>query len=377
MIGKALLTFWFAVSFALAGVKAQSDSLFYKRMEGTVGNGMKITSHLVRVYNDVSGNYFYTFRGEDGKLQYGKTIELSGKIVDDTALFLKEVGKTDFSFEGKLRDDRFSGTWRDPAEDTLMPFEMSTYFPNGSMPFDVFYLKSEHRLKPDNPETPEANIELVLIWPEGDYFMPDVVDSVRQVITTAFYGENFDISSPGNMLSRYEQEYYNQFEEQAGELFNRYNKVFNWEKMINMSVVFNSNYLLTIEYLRYAYSGGSHGMTNTSYDVINLRDGSLIGYRDVFGEGAEDSLTLLLTRTLKSEYRIGEAVSLKKAGFFTDTVRPNRNIYVNGNGVGFVYNSYEIAPFSQGTISLFLPFRQIKGLIKKGTPVYLLAHGKD
>ena len=373
---RAILTIWVVLFFALTGVYAQNGNLFYKRMEGNIGDRIKITTHLIRVYDDVSGNYFYTFEGEDGKLQYGKTIELSGKIADDTALYLKEVGKTDFSFEGRLEDDRFSGTWHDPAEDTTMPFDMSTYFPNGAVAFDVHYLKSEHLLAKNDEEAPEANVELILLWPENNYFMPEVVDSVEKYITNAFYGENFKISQPDTMLVRYEREYYDQFEKQAGELYKKYHRVFNWEKMITMSVVFNSNYLVTLEYLRYAYSGGSHGMTNTSYDVINLRDGSLIGYRDVFKDVAGDSLTSLITNQIKKEYNIAKGVSLKKAGFFTDSVAPNRNIYVNGNGVGFVYNSYEIAPFSQGTISVFLPFNKIKGLIKKGTPVYQLAQGE-
>ena len=373
---RVIITFWIVLFFAMAGVHAQNGNLFYKRMEGNIGDRIKITTHLIRVYDDVSGNYFYTFKGEDGKLQYGKPIELSGKIADDTTLYLKEVGKTDFSFEGKLEDDRFSGTWRDPAEDTTMPFDMNTYFPNGSVAFDVHYLKSEHLLAKNDDTAPEANIELVLIWPEEGYFMPGVVDSVKKYITNAFYGENFKISQPDSMLVSFEKEYYDQFEKQAGELYKKYHRVFNWEKMITMSVVFNSNYLVTLEYLRYAYSGGSHGMTNTSYDVVNLRDGSLISYRDVFSDNAEDSLSALLTNQIKNEYNISGDLSLKKAGFFKDTIVPNRNIYVNGNGVGFVYNSYEIAPFSQGTISVFLPFNQIKGLIKKGTPVYQLAQGE-
>ncbi|HEY9114603.1 MAG TPA: RsiV family protein, partial [Bacteroidales bacterium] len=53
-----------------------------------------------------------------------------------------------------------------------------------------------------------------------------------------------------------------------------------------------------------------------------------------------------------------------------DSISPNRNIYVNGNGIGFLYNSYEIAPYSTGATNVFLEFSQIKDLLRRGTPVY-------
>ncbi len=353
----------------------EGDSLFYKRMEGTIGKKMNVTTHLIRIDDKLTGNYYYTFTGQDGKRQDGKTIDLSGKMVDDTAVYLKEIGQDGYSFEGKLTDDRFTGVWHDPEqEDKTLPFEMDAYYPKGSLPFKVHYLKSEYFADKKNPDAPSANIELVLAWPLKDYFMPEVLDSVRRKIMNSFFGDNFTRNLPDTLLVAFESEYYQNFDKQAGELFEKYHKVFNWEKMVSMSVLFNSNYLLTLEYLRYAYSGGSHGMTNISYDVINLRDGSTLGYESVFNKNAKDTLSSLLTAQLKKDYVLSAGVSLKKAGFFYDSISPNQNIYVNGNGVGFVYNSFEIAPYSQGIITVFLPFHQIEGIIKKGSPVYPLSH---
>jgi len=345
-------------------------------MEGTIGEKVLVTTHLIRVKDKLSGNYYYTFSGQDGKKQYGKTIELSGKMVNDTSVLLKEVGEDDFSFEGTLIDDRFTGSWHDAGdEEKVLPFEMKSFYPKGSLPFSVHYLKSDYILDDKNEDSPYADIELVLAWPTGKYFLPEVADSVKKYVLNSFFGKDFKINLPDSMLAVFEKEYYGNFDKQAGELYKKYHKIFNWEKVISMSVMFNSYYLLTLEYLRYAYSGGSHGITNTSYDVINLRDGSLLKYENVFKDNINDTLSILLTRKLKKDYGLYDTVSLKKAGFFYDTIKPNRNIFVNGNGIGFVYNNYEIAPSSQGTITVFLPFDNIKNLIKKGTPVYPLSHG--
>jgi hypothetical protein len=128
--------------------------------------------------------------------------------------------------------------------------------------------------------------------------------------------------------------------------------------------------MLCLEYLKYAYSGGAHGMTNISYDIIYLDNGRLLTYSDVFKEEGEEELAKILTAQLRKDYGIPKEVTLGEAGFFVEEVKPNRNIYVTGNGVGFLYNSYEIAPYAQGATNIFLEFKQIKDLVKKGTPVY-------
>ena len=114
-------------------------------------------------------------------------------------------------------------------------------------------------------------------------------------------------------------------------------------------------------------------MTNISYDIIYLDDGQLLTYSTVFDEGTDDTLAVVLTKQLRSDYSIPEEISLKEAGFFVDKVNPNRNIYVNGSGVGFLYNSYEIAPYSQGATNIFLRWSQIRDLVRKGTPVYKMS----
>ncbi len=111
-------------------------------------------------------------------------------------------------------------------------------------------------------------------------------------------------------------------------------------------------------------------MTNISYDIIYLDNGQLLTYTDVFKEESEEELSKVLTQQLRKDYSIPAEVKLSEAGFFVEEVKPNRNIYVTGNGVGFLYNSYEIAPYSTGATNIFLEFKQIKDLVKKGTPVF-------
>ncbi len=326
----------------------------------------------MRLFNKISGNYQYRFIDEgDNKIHYGKTIDVSGNInLKDTKL--KEFGQDLYTFSGDLDKDSYNGTWRTP-DNRELNFSMKEYYPNGTLPFNVYYLHSEDKLIPDNTKSPIAEIELTLLLPENKYFVAGIVDSVKHIIAKGFFGKHFYNNIPDSMLTHFENEYYSTYKEQNTDWFDN-GASFNWQKIVNMSVIYNSNYLLCVEYIKYAYSGGAHGMTNISYDIINLNNGTPLSSNNVFKENSDDSLTTLLTQQLRKDYNIPDDVMLKKAGFFVDTIEPNQNIYINGNGVGFLYNSYEIAPYSNGQTNIFLEFNQIKDLLRPNTPVSMMGN---
>ena len=364
-----LITALLIVFSALASVAQQKgNTLQYKRYEGSIGSNINVTANIIRLFDKLSGNYQYGYLEDDGNMYYGKTIELSGEVDNNNEAKLKEFGRDDYAFNGKMEEDAFTGTWNAP-DNKKLPFEMKEYYPNGSMAFEVHYLRSEGKLNYEETNSPVAEIELTLLFPEHDYFDPKIIDSVKQIITHGFFGSDFKMSTPDSMLISFEEEYLNNYVKQ-NKNWHQSGASFNWEKSLSMSVIYNSSYMLCLEYLRYAYSGGSHGMTNISYDIVYLDAGKLLTFSDVFVEEADSALSVMLTKQLRKDYKIPEEVSLKQAGFFVDEVKPNHNIYVDGNGIGFFFNSYEIAPYSQGATNIFLEYKQIQNLVKMGTPVY-------
>jgi hypothetical protein len=366
---KTTLLFLFGLPLLLPGQRT-SDDMSYRRYEGNIGSSISITANIVQLYTKLSGNYQYRFLEDDqDKMYFGKTLELDGEIDENGQVKLKEFGKKDFAFEGIISGTAFTGNWN-AGSDRVVPFEMKEYYPNGSMPFDVHYLRSEKQLVKGESTSPSAEIEITLIYPTDDYINPDVTDSVRRIIGKSLFGSGFKVEVPDSMLVKFEEEYFSEYVKQNEDWHKMGGASFSWEKAISMSVIYNSSYMLCLEYLKYAYSGGAHGMTNIAYDIIYLDNGQLLTFEDVFEEGPNEALSGLLTDQLRKDYLIPSGVPLKDAGFFVDTVQPNRNIYVTGNGIGFLYNSYEIAPYSTGATNIFLEWQQVKALVRKGTPVY-------
>ncbi|MFA6034701.1 MAG: RsiV family protein, partial [Myxococcota bacterium] len=50
-------------------------------------------------------------------------------------------------------------------------------------------------------------------------------------------------------------------------------------------------------------------------------------------------------------------------------VKPNDNFFVTKGGVGFHFNIYEIACYAIGSFDAFIPFVELKGLLKENSPI--------
>ncbi|RLD85395.1 MAG: hypothetical protein DRJ09_12980, partial [Bacteroidetes bacterium] len=214
---------------------------------------------------------------------------------------------------------------------------------------------------------------------ENNALPTPVLDSVRHIIIKGFFGDNFSQDSPTKMLNNFEKEFYNNYKSSNLEEYQKMKngQSFSWSSMNSMSVLFNSSYLLCLEYQRYAFTGGAHGITNNAYDIIGLKTGIVLTYSDIFTKGADSALSALLTNKMLDKYKTKDEAGLKELGFFIDKVNPNQNIYVTGNGIGFKYASYEIAPYSYGLPEVFLRFDEVKDLIRPGTPVFQLSRQKQ
>jgi len=367
---KSLIIFSILLTSTVAMSQQATDkTVFYTRLEGVIGTNIHVTANIIRLFDELSGNYQYRFINEDTKMHFGKTICLNGEVTNENAK-LKEMGQNSDAFIGTFNKKSFTGTWNTP-DNRQVDFNFKEYYPNGTLPFEIYYLHSEDKLVAKDLKSPTAEIELTLIFPKDNYFQAGIVDSVKQLIANSFFGNDFYENNPDSMLTHFENEYFSNYKKQNEDWYGK-GASFSWQKTINMSVIFNSNYLLCFEYLKYAYSGGAHGMTNVAYDIINLNNSSILTYNDIFEEGTDDSLSNILTQMLRKDYSIPYSIPLKEAGFFVDSIVPNHNIYINGSGIGFLYNSYEIAPYSNGQTNIFLEFDKIKQLLKKGTPVSMM-----
>lgn len=358
------LSIMYFLSVSVMVGQADSNQLFYKRFEGDT-DSISMQANIIQKADKVHGNYEVSAQNMPTK-----TIEIDGHINNEDVAVIKRMGDDHPVLKGVFVDDRFTGIWH-PGENGKA-IELFELYPAGSMPLSISYLHSETSLVDNDPNTPTAEIELTLIYPDSSYPRADIKNQIEDMIRQRFIKKETNKNTdPDSILTCTEKAFFALYKEQNAAWHEGGNS-FGWIKETSMSVTYNSDYILCLEYLDYVYTGGAHGMTNLSFDVINLMTGDKIVMEHIFNDNAFDKLTSLLTAQVRLDQQIPDSISLKNAGYFVDSIEPGTTIYLNGSGVGFIYNQYEIAPYSTGIVNVFLGYDQLKGLIDESSAVYTI-----
>ncbi|MCB2207644.1 MAG: DUF3298 and DUF4163 domain-containing protein [Bacteroidetes bacterium] len=347
--------------FSASAVLAQIDSnqMFYKRFDSDTDTLIR-QANFIQLDEKLSGNYELSVTDLETK-----TIEVDGYIDEANQAVISKLGHNEPILQGVFFDDRFTGMWN-PGKNGK-EIELFESYPNGSIPLTIHYLRSEANLVDGDPDSPTAEIELIILYPDSSY-NDKAIDFIKSVIQAHFIDTENKSSNPDSLLIQTEKSFYSLYKEQNKDWHDNGNS-FDWMKETSMSVTYNSDYILCLEYLDYVYSGGAHGMANLSYDIFSLETGKVIEFQDIFSDDASDSLTDILTRQIRKDKQIPDSIALTRAGYFVDVIEPGKNIYLNGSGIGFVYNQYEIAPYSTGVTNIFLKYNQLNGLLKEDAPV--------
>ena len=112
-------------------------------------------------------------------------------------------------------------------------------------------------------------------------------------------------------------------------------------------------------------------MEMLKYFVFSSKLNREIQIEDIMTDDGLLIIDDLLNKKLRKLNGIQSGENLMDAGFFSETIEHNNNFYINNDGIGFLYNIYEIAPRSFGTTALFISFKELdKGSVKPGVIPY-------
>jgi hypothetical protein len=231
-------------------------------------------------------------------------------------------------------------------------------------------LKDEHLLfkgNNANKTSPRAEIEINILFPRaGEDGQTN--DSLKKIISKHLSKEKKEIGSPIKFMQKLKNNYFDSYIKSSEGIADVSNtESFNRKKIINMQVAYNENQLLSIIIKKFAKAGNSSGMEMDKYFVFSSVLNRQILMEDIITEEGLFRIDELLNIKLRKLNGIKPDESLTEAGFFIDTIKYNNNFYINNDGIGFLYNIYEIAPGSLGTISLFISYKELnKDMVRPG-----------
>lgn len=339
---------------------AVDNNTYYKRYSGTIA-GQPVVLHLSSDKGALSGSYYYVKQGKPIGIYFSKDTTIAdGYLVAEPSATREDEREAIWKIQ--LKDNTIIGKWTSPDGSKTYDINLKEEYPTGSYQLSIWEKEDSIRYKADKPE-PAATIAYKLLRGSSAMKNEDV-QFIEKLIMHELGADSLNAITIEDCVKKQIDNYGKWYrgilaEEPDSNLGESWN---NYYSGVAMDVIFNDNNWLVMEMSGSEYTGGAHGNYGVSYMNIDMQQKRVWKMEDVMTVDS-NKLNLLLDAEARRYFAIAATESFEDR-LLTDKVIPNGNICITPTGINFVYNPYEIASYADGIITLFLPYSQLKDLLK-------------
>jgi hypothetical protein len=357
-----ILLYLFIFNHPKAAAEAQTAELvqhFYIRYEGTINNKYNIILHLTRRAGTLSGYYYYT--SQNIPLFLSGSCDAAGNVLmEESTRKGEKTGRFTGRFTGA---HHITGTWQTADKKKQFPFELKESSAADYVRCTTYELIDSSFLFEESTDPPKIEISLFYVYPHK-YHNHHILHKLQELILPEASG------NPQKALKMRYDSYVTIYRTDNSDVYDpELEWIFSWSHDYGTAVVLNDNNMFTCRFYFYDYMGGAHPLYGEGFMTFDMVTGKKLELDDIFSKSYEQQLAPLLDRKLRAQRDIPPEAALQDYGFFVDRILPNDNFYVALDGIGFFFNIYEITPYAGGPDDIFLPFKEIKHLIKADSPV--------
>ncbi|MFO1523990.1 MAG: RsiV family protein [Kiritimatiellia bacterium] len=132
-----------------------------------------------------------------------------------------------------------------------------------------------------------------------------------------------------------------------------------WEERAKLEFLGACGAVMVYRNDSWEYTGGAHGNGAVDYLVYDS-SGARVPSSAWFVPGSEGALSKLIEAAFRVQKGLAPEAKLGGQGFFEDHIPPSGVIRPTREGMEFLYNSYEISPYSEGRPAVTLPWAQVR-----------------
>ena len=238
--------------------------------------------------------------------------------------------------------------------------------------------KTYHLL--ENPDNPNCNLQLSFTFP-SHFSNKEILKKVQDHFVLSYFGESYKDLTPEEAVARYTDDYlaaYKELETEFKKELERKDDLpvgawFSYYEMSSDEITYNRNGLLSYTVYFENYTGGAHGAHTYTNHVLNLNTGNALTEEEIFVDDYLDKLSQVLVDHIAAQNKVENAKELENIGFFSiDEIAPNGNFKVDDAGITYTFNEYEIAAYVVGATHVFLPYDEIRYLLRADSPIAAL-----
>ncbi len=261
--------------------------------------------------------------------------------------------------------------------------------------FDTLLIEKKHHLNNDSSK-PFCELNVNFVYPI-ESSKAKLKRLQQQFIQTAF-GRNYDAFDPQDALNKYVSNFIGNYETDAKifdedllDLENHPDLIpqnmdqlhdhelqsttfYSYQESLSNKIHFNESNILSFQVSQVNNKGGSATYSSYNNYVINLKTGEILTENDLFSPGYDVSLQQLFANSLLQQNEVKSISDLEDLGYFgIQEIAPNRNFLIDSKGITYTFNKGEYSAYPLSAPVIFIPFNEIKMLLKNNTVVSILA----
>ena len=271
----------------------------------------------------------------------------------------------------------------------------STFTKENLVQFDTLIVNKKHHLRNDsaNPSC-ELNVQLVFPIESGK----SDLKKLQQLFIHETLGQIFENLTPYEAVDQYVENFIKNYEadarifdEEMIELENhptlipqtkdeehenelQSNIFYTYYESLSIKIHFNQSNLLSFQVNQSNNKGEAATYSSFNNFVINLITGSLVTENDIFVPGYDVALQQLFANSLMQQNEVKSISDLEDLGYFgIQEIMPNRNFLINNEGITYTFNKGEYSAYPLSAPEVFIPFNELKMLLKPNTVVSKIA----
>lgn len=234
---------------------------------------------------------------------------------------------------------------------------------------DILQYSSEQETasEAECPLTHRLDISLEYPVIKGDKELSATI--MRQSIFEAAFGRGYDTLNVDEAAGRYAADLAAEFRELSAAMWRGWRQAgidppeaMEWSDVIEGYFAGQNgpyrSYIVNIT----DFTGGAHNNSVTHAFVFDTRDGSRLTLDDLFVPDFDAALTEIIARHIPESLSEEDVEAL-----FDPAVQPTGNYILTSDSITFIYNPYEIGPWSIGTPSISVPIKECRkaGILAK------------
>lgn len=232
-----------------------------------------------------------------------------------------------------------------------------------------------------NSESPSCKISIDVDFLNSP--KDSVALAINKTINATLLGKQYESLTPKAAVDSFKNAYITSYNNEVGKLYEEDLKSnpeqknllswYNYEYKLSSTITDGKSGILNVKATFFEYSGGAHPNEWGKWMNFSKTNGALLTYSDIFMTSSEKVISkMLLDKLIEyisdkyKDEKVNGINDLNNLGILNESdMYISDNFLVGKDEVSFLYNKYDIAPYSVGSIILSLPYSEVKDYMLK------------